>query len=86
MDQKFREGDPFSGKPMKRFGEGDDTKSLPAPPQVDEVIAAGEEVLKDVEVQEERCACGFPMDLCKKYKGVPGLIVLHMAGLPLEDL
>lgn len=75
MDQKFRSGDPFSGKPMKQFGE-DDENPLPAPPKIDEVVAAGEEVLKQevdptpAEYVGMRCPCGKEWKDCAGFFGI----------------
>lgn len=68
MDQKFRSGDPLSGKPMKQFGEDDPANALPAPPQIDEVVAGAEEALKKGEVQEWRCPCGNSKEGCMEYQ------------------
>lgn len=82
--QRFRDGDPLSGKPMKRFGEGDDVESLPAPPNADEIIAAAEEIVAPKEEVKEKCACGFPIELCRRFQGSPLAIVFYMAGHPDE--
>lgn len=85
MDQKFRSGSPFDGKPMKRFGEDSDAAALPAPPQIDEVVKAAEEVLEAPKEEiKHKCACGFPLELCHRFQGSPLAIMFYMAGHPDE--
>jgi len=72
MDQKFRTGDPFDGKPMKRFGEDDDAVALPAPPSIEDVVEKAKEVLNDNTPQKWKgklCPCGKRFNECKGLGG-----------------
>ncbi len=76
MDQKFREGNPLDGKPMKRFGEDDsEANALPAPPKIDEVVAGAQEALDPDRCPDEykglKCPCGNEWKDCHGFFGMP---------------
>lgn len=77
MDRKEKKsGDPFGGAPMKRL----EPTQMPTPPDVSELVK--EEVKEEEKPEQDRthCACGYPIDLCRQFKGDALSIMLYMAG------